>query len=76
MPNFELRNMSVQLHAVRAGAPLSIKMIDYENILDSDEPERRLELLHTNIRRFGAIPNTLASAVQHTGSIRRSGNLS
>jgi uncharacterized OsmC-like protein len=71
MLNFELRGMSVRLHAVRADAPPAIKTIDYEIIVESDEPERRLELLHTNIRKFGTISNTLASAVQLTGSIRR-----
>jgi len=63
--------MTVRLHAVRIDAPPSIKTIDYEIVIESDEPERRLELLHTNIRKFGTISNTLASAVQLTGSIRR-----
>jgi uncharacterized OsmC-like protein len=71
MLNFELRGMSVRLHAVRIDAPPSIKTIDYEIAVESDEPERRLELLHTNIRKFGTISNTLASAVQLTGTIRR-----
>jgi uncharacterized OsmC-like protein len=74
MLNFELRNMSVRLHAVRVDAPPSIKAIDYEIIVESDEPQRRLELLHTNIRKFGTISNTLASVVQLTGSIRRADN--
>ncbi len=69
--HFELRGMSVRLHAVRADAPPSIKTIDYEIVVESDEPERRLELLHTNIRKFGTISNTLAGGVQLTGVIRR-----
>jgi uncharacterized OsmC-like protein len=75
MINFELRGMSVRLHAVRASAPPSLKKIDYEIVVESDEPERRLELLHTNIRKFGTISNTLASVVELTGSIRRAENL-
>lgn len=71
MLHFELRGMSVRLHAVRADAPPSIKTIDYEIVVESDEPERRLELLHTNIRKFGTISNTLAGVVQLTGVIRR-----
>lgn len=71
MLDFDLRGMSVRLHAVRIDAPPSIKTIDYEIVVESDEPERRLELLHTNIRKFGTISNTLASVVQLTGSIRR-----
>jgi hypothetical protein len=61
------------LHAVRIDAPPSIKAIDYEIVVETDEPERRLELLHTNIRKFGTISNTLASVVQLTGAIRRAG---
>ncbi len=71
MLDFDLRGMSVRLHAVRIDAPPSIKTIDYEIVVDSDEPERRLELLHTNIRKYGTISNTLAPVVQLTGSIRR-----
>lgn len=71
MLHFELRGMSVRLHAVRADAPPSIKTVDYEIVVESDEPERRLELLHTNIRKFGTISNTLAGVVQLTGVIRR-----
>ncbi len=71
MLHFELRGMSVRLHAVRADAPPSIKTIDYQIVVESDEPERRLELLHTNIRKFGTISNTLAGVVQLTGVIRR-----
>ena len=71
MLNFDLRGTSVRLHAVRIDAPPSIKTIDYEIVVESDEPERRLELLHTNIRKFGTISNTLASVVQLTGSIQR-----
>lgn len=71
MLNFELREISVRLHAVRLDAPPSIKTIDYEIVVESDEPDRRLELLHTNIRKYGTISNTLGSAVQLTGSIRR-----
>lgn len=63
--------MSFRLHAVRADAPPSIKTIDYEIVIDADEPLRRLELLHTNIRKFGTISNTLASAVRLSGVIRR-----
>lgn len=75
MLNFELRNMSVRLHAIRVDAPPSIQTIDYEIIVESDEPERRLELLHTNIRKFGTISNTLASAVKLSGAIRRANDL-
>jgi len=34
-----------------------------------DEPTARVELLHKNIRKFGTITNTLASACELTGEI-------
>lgn len=71
MLKFRLGGMSVRLHAIRTDAPPLIKTIDYEIVVQSDESERRLELLHTNIRKYGTISNTLAAAVQLTGSIRR-----
>jgi hypothetical protein len=55
--------------------PQSIKTIDCEITVESDEPERRLELLHTNIRKFCTISITPAAVVQLTGSIRRADNL-
>jgi hypothetical protein len=39
--------------------------------LDTDENDHRLELLHTNVRRFGTISNTVAEAAKLEGTIRR-----
>ena len=45
--------------------------VNYEIIVDTDEDERRLELLHTNIRKYGTISNTVARAMKFEGSISR-----
>ena len=42
-----------------------------ELIVDTDEPDRRLELLHQNVRKFGTISNTVAEATKLEGVIRR-----
>lgn len=68
---FSLRGLEVRLHAVRQDSPPRIVGIDYEIIVDTDEPDHRVELLHTNIRKYGTISNTLALAVPVTGTIRR-----
>ncbi len=70
MIGFELLSMEVRLHAIRRNTPPGIASIDYEIIVDSPETDRRLELLHTNIRKFGTISNTVAAAVPLTGIIR------
>jgi hypothetical protein len=36
-----------------------------------DENDRRLELLHTNVRKFGTISNTVAAATNLAGRIVR-----
>ena len=71
MIGFSFRGVEVRLHAVRQDAPPRIVSIDYELIVDSDEPDHRLELLHTNVRKYGTISNTAARATELSGVIRR-----
>ncbi|MEP9350624.1 OsmC family protein [Xanthobacter sp. KR7-225] len=71
MLNFELRGVEVALHAVRQDAPPKIVSVDYELIIDTDETEQRLALLHTNVRKYGTISNTVAEATRLDGTIRR-----
>lgn len=70
MLDFAFRSVSVHLRAMRQDAPPLLISINYELIVDTDEPERRLELLHTNVRKYGTISNTLALAVPLTGTCR------
>ena len=69
--NFDLRELNVKLHAVRQDSPPKIVSIDYVITVDTDEPDHRIELLHTNIRKYGTISNTLAHAVPIDGKIKR-----
>jgi uncharacterized OsmC-like protein len=68
---FELRGVEVRLRASRQDTPPKIVSIDYEIVVDSDESDHRLELLHSNVRKFGTISNTVAEATTLTGSLRR-----
>lgn len=70
---FELRGVEVRVHGVRQDSPPKIASIDYQIIVDSDETEHRLELLHTNVRKFGTISNTVALATELHGAIQRKG---
>jgi hypothetical protein len=45
--------------------------VDYELIIDTDEDDRRLDLLHQNVRRYGTISNTVAAAAKLEGVIKR-----
>lgn len=71
MLKFDLRGVEVKLHGVRQDSPPKMISIDYELIVDTDETEQRLELLHTNVRKYGTISNTVAVATKLDGVIRR-----
>jgi hypothetical protein len=45
--------------------------ISYELIVDTDEDDRRLDLLHYNVRKYGTIFNTVAAATKLEGVITR-----
>lgn len=40
-------------------------------IIDSDESDHRLQLLHDNVRKFGTVFNTLAKGIRIEGTLRR-----
>jgi uncharacterized OsmC-like protein len=69
--DFKLRGLAVELHAVRQDSPPKLTSIDYVISVETDETDHRLELLHTNIRKYGTISNTLALAVPIVGKIVR-----
>lgn len=71
MLHFELRGVEVRLVGVRQDAPPKIISVHYELIVDTDETDQRLELLHTNVRKYGTIYNTVAAATELTGVIAR-----
>lgn len=69
--NFEYRSASVKLHASRQDVPPLIARIEYEILVETDETDHRLNLLHENIRKFGTVSNTVAAGTSLTGTIRR-----
>ncbi len=74
MLNFTLTGLEVRLHGVRQDAPPRMTTINYEILVETEEVDHRLELLHTNIRKFGTISNTLAGALKLDGKVRRATN--
>lgn len=71
MLGFDFSGVEVRIEAERQDSPPRITAITYELIVDSPEPDRRLDLLHTNVRKYGTISNTLAASTSLTGTIRR-----
>jgi uncharacterized OsmC-like protein len=68
---FRIRGAEVRLEAVRQDSPPRLTRIGYEIIVDSDESDQRLDLLHRNVLKYGTISNTLAGAVPLEGTLRR-----
>lgn len=71
MLKFDLRGIEVSLHGVRQDSPPKMVRIAYEILVDTDESDQRLDLLHRNLRKYGTISNTLAEATELVGAIRR-----
>lgn len=71
MLKFKLRGVEVRLHGVRQDSPPKIVSVDYELIVDTDEEDRRLDLLHQNVLKYGTISNTVAAAAKLEGVIKR-----
>ena len=67
MLKFEFRSVEVQVHGVRQDVPPRMERIDCEIRADTDEPDRRLELLHENVRKYGTVFNTVAPGTLLSG---------
>jgi hypothetical protein len=68
-----LRGVDARLRAVRQDAPPRIISVIYELIVDTDENDQRLELLHSNVRKYGTIFNTVSEATNLQGTLSRKG---
>lgn len=68
---FQLRGVEVRVHGVRQDVPPKMESITYEIVVDTDEDDRRLALLHDNVRKFGTVFNTVAPGTDLTGTLRR-----
>lgn len=68
---FELRGVEVKVAGVRQDVPPKMESITYEIIVDSDEADTRLALLHENVKKYGTVFNTLALGTQLSGSLHR-----
>jgi len=68
---FELRGVEVRVDGVRQDVPPKMESITYEIIVNSDESEKRLELLHENVKKYGTVFNTILPGTRLSGTLRR-----
>jgi uncharacterized OsmC-like protein len=70
MIHFQYRGVEVHLHGIRQDVPPKMSRIEYEIAVDTDESDKRLALLHDNVRKFGTVFNTVAPGTELTGTLR------
>ncbi len=68
---FSFRGIEVRVHGVRQDSPPRLERIDYEILVDTDESDRRLELLHENVKKYGTVFNTVAPGTALSGVLVR-----
>jgi uncharacterized OsmC-like protein len=66
---FRYEGAEIEVTAEREDRPPRIVRIRYRLVVTTEEPQRRVELLHHNIARQGTIYNTLAQACDVEGEI-------
>lgn len=71
---FELRGVEVHVHGVRQDVPPRMESIAYEILVDTDESDQRLALLHENVKKYGTVFNTIAPGTDLSGVLRRYGS--
>ncbi|MDR7152868.1 putative OsmC-like protein [Hydrogenophaga palleronii] len=68
---FQLSGVEVVVEGVRQDVPPRMESIRYEIIVDTDENDQRLSLLHDNVRKYGTVFNTVSPGTDLQGSLRR-----
>jgi uncharacterized OsmC-like protein len=71
MLKFEYNGIEVKLHGVRQDVPPKMESIAYEIIVETNEPDSRLELLHKNIKQYGTVFNTVSPGTDLKGTMTR-----
>jgi uncharacterized OsmC-like protein len=69
MLRFSYRTTSIEVTSERQDVPPRMTKIAYSLLVDTDEPQHRVDLLHRNIRQHGTIYNTMAAVCEVTGSV-------
>ena len=71
---FRLRGCEMQVRGVRSENPPKTTSIEDKLIVDSDANDHRLELLRTNVCKYGTVFNTVAPGTSLSRSISRFSN--
>lgn len=67
--SFRYEHADIDVRTRRHDIPPTFVEIEYELRLVTDEDERRVDLVHRNLRQFGTVYNTLAAVCDVHGSV-------
>lgn len=65
------RSAKITVKGARSDNPPLMKEINYHLEIDTDADERKIEIWHKNIIKFGTITNTLAKVCKLEGTIEK-----
>jgi len=68
---FELQGVEVRILGVRQDVPPRLESISYEILVDTQENDQRLDLLHQNVKKYGTVFNTIAPGTELSGTLKR-----
>lgn len=68
---FQLRGVEVKIQGIRQDVPPSIESISYEIVVDTDESDQRLRLLHENVKKYGTVFSMVAPGMELGGVMIR-----
>jgi len=71
VPDACQHDVTVDVRALSQSFPSEIVAISYEIVMDTEETQAMLDRLHSQLRKYGEVVNTLALAVPISGTIRR-----
>lgn len=68
---FSYRGVRITLKGERQDSPPKMQRIGYRIVVDTDENDHRLDLLHRNVQQYGTVFNTVSGGTSLEGTIER-----
>lgn len=68
---FQYQGVEVQVDGVRQDVPPKMESIRYRIVVDTQESDQRLNLLHDNVKKYGTVFNTVSPGTDLQGVLVR-----
>jgi uncharacterized OsmC-like protein len=67
----DIQSLDITLTATRQDSPPKVSGIEYRIVVESEDSDEKLALLHENLTKFGTVTNTIAAGTTLTGTLVR-----